>query len=147
MITPVPKPAPPPVVNAWGMRKNTPPPTADAEGRGTEAAPAPALQFGTVTAAIDKSDVALPSRMPRGDDAVKIAKQKKLPVSAPPSSIGVMKDATAWPDVAQAADKVAEEKKEKVKEKKGSEESSVVDDASSSSSVYRPLLMVINANL
>lgn len=85
--------------------------------------------------------------MPRGDDAVKIAKQKKLPVSAPPSSIGVMKDATAWPDVAQAADKVAEEKKEKVKEKKGSEESSVVDDASSSSSVYRPLLMVINANL
>jgi len=130
---PVPKPAPLHTVNAWDARKKTLPGAANTEEQPAKADSAPVLQFGTVVPAVVTISGTPINRMTNGDEGVKIAKTKKA-MSAPTSAMTAMPDVNAWPDVAQAADKVAEEKKDKTKEKKGSEESSVVEDGSVSGS-------------
>ncbi len=129
----VPKQAPPTAVNAWDIKINSLAPAAGVDERTAPPDTAPVLQFGTVTLPLNTHGAVIPDRMTNGDDGVKIAKKKKA-VSAPTSAIVAVDE--AWPDVAQAAEMVAEGKKEKVKEKKESEESSVADDASVTGSAY-----------
>ena len=125
------KQALPPTINAWDARKQTMAPAAIDDARTTGEGCPPVIQFGTVTSDFDTNENAIPASAANGNDGVKIAKKMR---SANAPSPAAMSDAKAWPDVAQAADKVAEVKKDKVKEKKESEDSSVVDDGSVSGS-------------
>ena len=111
--------APAPAVNAWDARKKTLAPAANVNGTMHAV---PMLQFGTATSALDTTHAAMPNGNGHHGEAVKIARQKK-----PVSAVTPMHDANAWPDVAQAAGKAAEEKG-KSKEKSKSEGSSVTEE-------------------
>jgi hypothetical protein len=135
--------APPPAINAWDTRKKalgttsepvaaaTPHPHAE-QAKPADATSAP-IQFGTVTP--QESTSALP--VPNGEETgegVKIIKKKKkgsaTPV-APPVAVVPDMDASAFPDLAQAAEvaRAVEEKKELAKAKKESEDGSAGDES------------------
>jgi hypothetical protein len=150
--------APPPATNAWETRKKALGTTSEApattvpslraeQAKPTEATSAP-IQFGTVTP--QESTTALP--VPNGEetaDGVKIAKKKKkgsaTPVTAPAAVVPAM-DASAFPDLAQAAEvaRAVEERKELTKAKKESENGSAGDESGATAgSAYLSLATIV----
>ncbi|KAK8847363.1 hypothetical protein IAR55_005220 [Kwoniella newhampshirensis] len=109
------KPAPPPAVNAWEVRKKTLTPSI--ANVAAESAPA-----------LPNTNGNSPRTQPNG--TVKPVPKRRTHTATSTVVPSPINDAALWPDVSQAAEvaKSTEEKKEKIKEKDNSEATSVVDD-------------------